>query len=364
MDPSAEILPCGDAPLSPALRERVSAALHAGAVVGVPTETVYGLAVRADDEKALGRLNALKARDPKAALTWHVGKHAALERFGGVSAMARRLAERYWPGPLTLVLPGVPPGLERGARDGWTGVRLPAHVATADLLAGLDLPIVVSSANASGATPLLDASAVAAAFGRGVEFVLDGGRARLGEGSVVLRVGPGHFDLLRPGILDLASLRETAGRRIAFVCTGNTCRSPMAEGLARSLVARKLGIRTNQLADFGFHFQSLGLAAVPGAPAAAHAVTTLAAREIDISAHRSQSAVAEDLAAFDEIYTLTARHLETLRRGLPPGRAAHCSILDPDGHDVPDPIGGSLEDYARTAEKIADMLAQRLPDWV
>lgn len=278
--------------------------------------------------------------------------------------MLRRLARRYWPGPLTLVVRGVPAGLERVASGGWTGVRAPAHAATAALLAALEFPVVASSANLSGQPPLLDAAAVAAAFGDGLACVVDGGRARLGEGSVVLRLGPGHFDLLRAGIIDVESLRATAGRRVAFVCTGNTCRSPMAEGLARDAVARRLEVAPERLGEFGFHFASMGVMAGSGAPASAHAVSTLAARDVDISEHRSRPAVPEDLAEFDLIYTLTRSHLAALQSLVPPGRASHFTLLSPDGRDVPDPIGGPASEYARTADAIQAMLAERIDDWV
>ncbi|HVS17542.1 MAG TPA: L-threonylcarbamoyladenylate synthase, partial [Planctomycetota bacterium] len=350
MASATPILACGDSVLAPDTAERVGTALRAGEVVALPTETVYGLAVRADDAVALERLAQLKQRDPRQPLTWHVGSADALAHFEFPRAMLRRLVQRYWPGPLTLVLRGVPPGLERVASAGWTGVRQPAHAATAGLLAALEFPVVASSANLAGRPPLVSAAEVAAAFGAGLACVVDGGRARLGEGSVVLRLGAGHFDVLRAGIIDVESLRATAGRRVAFVCTGNTCRSPMAEGLARDLVARRLEVAPERLDEFGFHFASMGVMAGPDAPAAAHAVQALAARDVDLSGHRSQPVVPEELADYDVVYTLTHRHLEALQALLPPGRAAHCTTLSPDGRDVPDPIGGSAEDYARTAD--------------
>src|SRR5690349_6323655 len=145
----AEVVPWGEPgaaqPSSPPApsreeRERATAALAAGRVVAIPTETVYGLAVRGDLPEALARLRAVKSREPTQALTWHIGKPSDLERVGRVSPMVRRLAERYWPGPLTLVVPGVPRGLEAAGQDGWLGVRLPAQTTTASWLAELPFP--------------------------------------------------------------------------------------------------------------------------------------------------------------------------------------------------------------------------------
>src|SRR5262245_9454745 len=126
------------------LVDRARAVLADGGLVGFPTETVYGLAARADLPAALERLRELKGRPHDLPFTWHVGSTAALERYPRVSPMARRLVARYWPGPLTLILPGVPPGLSAIARSGWTGVRLPAQRGTAGVLAGLDFPLVMT----------------------------------------------------------------------------------------------------------------------------------------------------------------------------------------------------------------------------
>ena len=347
-----------------AARQRARRALEEGGVVALPTETVYGLAARADRPEALERLRALKGSAAGRALTWHVGERAALERFPRPSPMARRLARRYWPGPLTLVLPGVPPGLEGAARDGWTGVRLPAHRTTAELLSALDFPVVATSANRAGEPPLEDAAAVARAFGDGLALVLDGGAPRLGEASAVLELGPGRFELLRPGLVDLNQLRQTAGLRIGFVCTGNTCRSPMAEGLARDLVARRLEVPPERLSEFGFEFCSMGVLGGSGLPPSDHGVETLACRGIDISDHRSSAAVPEELKRLDLVLALTAGHLDALRLLLPPGGTRHCELLDPEGVDVPDPIGGQRADYERTAERILAALRARVDDWV
>jgi len=343
------------------IRRRVAAALARGAIVAMPTETVYGLAVRADSAEAVARLRALKGRPADSNLTWHVARREVIEGFAELRPLARRLAQRYWPGPLTLVLHAVPPGLEPVARDGWTGVRLPAHDATRELLSKLDFPVVMTSANLHGQEPLKDAASVAALFGEALELVIDGGSSRLGEASGVLRVGRGHFELLREGLLPIHDLRRTAGLRIGFVCTGNTCRSPMAEGLARALLQERLG--TDRLEDFGFEVTSMGVFAGSGSPASEHAVEVLADMQIDIRQHASRPALPELVRDLDRVYALTEGHLEALRKTLPPNRARHLSLLDPSGADVSDPIGGTREDYERCAEKIRSSILARMEDW-
>ena len=347
-----------------AARRRAAEVLERGELVVLPTETVYGVAARADSDAAIDRLRALKGRASGLALTWHVGGRRALDRFPRVSPMARRLAERYWPGPLTLVLPGVPEGLERAAQDGWTGVRLPAHAATSRLLEKLSFPVVASSANRGGEPPPSDPDAIEQQLDGEVALLLDDGPPRMGEPSVVLRIGPGHFDVLRSGLIGAQQLREVAGLRIGFVCTGNTCRSPMAEGLARDLVARRLEVEPGRTADFGFEFHSMGVLGGSGSPPSQNGIDVLRAQGIDISEHRSRPVVPQEIRALDRVYALTAGHMDSLRMLLPPGGTRNCELLDPEGRDVPDPIGGPREEYETCAERLRKALEARAQEWV
>lgn len=352
-----------DAIPDPEVCRTIGACLAGGGLAALPTETVYGIAARADHPEAIARLRQVKGRPDERALTWHVGSAAALERFPHVSPMVRRLVARYWPGPLTLVLPGVPRGLEALVERGWTGVRQPAHKATAAILAALEFPVVLSSANRHGEAPLCDADAVASAFGADLEWIVDGGRSRLCESSCVLSVGPGTFELRRPGLFTAEQLRAVAGLKIAFVCTGNTCRSPMAEAIARKCLADRLAVPAERLADFGFEVYSMGVAASVGAPAARYAVTVLKEAGIELDDHRSRPALSMDVARLDRVYCMTRSHREALLSTLPPGRERHIELLDPDGIDIPDPIGGTKDDYRRSAAEIEARVRRRLDEW-
>ncbi|MEX1024350.1 MAG: Sua5/YciO/YrdC/YwlC family protein [Planctomycetota bacterium] len=347
-----------NAPADPDLLAATLDALRTGAVVALPTETVYGLAARGDDPRALERLERLKGRPAEHRFTRVVAGTAALAEAVELRPGLERLAERYWPGPLTLVV-RVAPGAPL-SEDGWLGLRVPAHEATRDLAERADFPIALTSANRHGDRPAVEAATVVKTFGDEVALVWDGGPARLGEASGVLRVGRGSFEMLRECLIDLPTLRRTAGRRIVYVCTGNTCRSPMAAGLTRALLTERVG---GSPEAFGFEIASMGVTAPPGSPAAKEAIDVLAERGIDITAHRSRRVDDRLLAETDEILCLTRSHRDALLGVLSPRHADRVRLLHPDGLDIPDPIGGDATVYRKAADTIESCIRARLDGW-
>ena len=357
--PVERAVPRDSAP-RPELVERVCEILASGGRVALPTETVYGIACRGDDERALAALREVKGRPNPMPFTWVVADQSALELLEAASPVAERLAARYWPGPLTLVLPGTPPALRGATPDDWIGLRAPAHPITTAVLRQVDFPVVMTSANVHGEPPAIDVDGVVSALGAHVELIIDGGSTKIREASTVLRCGRGRFEILREGLIDLNALRQTAGLAIAFVCTGNTCRSPMAEVLARRALADRLGTDDAGIADFGFSVRSMGVFAGPGSPASDHSVAAMRERGLDLSQHRSTPAEPERLAGLDRVYALTRGHADALLARVPD---CPVELLDPEGRDVPDPFGGSLEDYLRCAESIEARILARVEEW-
>lgn len=190
----------------PAGISRAADLLRAGELVAFPTDTVYGIACRAGDSEALARIFAAKRRDPDKAVPWLVAGLVEVTAAGfRVDERGSRLAERFWPGALTLVLP---------ATDGprTQAFRVPAHDVALALLAASG-PLATSSANRSGEPEALDADDVAIAFADGDEpaAILDGGRVPGGVASSVLDLSGSSARLLREGAVSRAELEAVIG---------------------------------------------------------------------------------------------------------------------------------------------------------
>ncbi|HXY44923.1 MAG TPA: L-threonylcarbamoyladenylate synthase [Acidimicrobiales bacterium] len=182
------------------------AALAAGEVVAIPTDTVYGLAVDPSLASSAGRLFAVKGRPEQLALPVLVADSITAERLGVIDGGARRLVERYWPGPLTLVTSrrqGVT--FDLGGDPTTIGLRCPAH-ALALVLLGASGPLAVTSANRHGARPCRSAGEVQVAFGASLP-VLDGGECD-GEPSTVVSLVSGSVACLREGAIGMNEIER------------------------------------------------------------------------------------------------------------------------------------------------------------
>lgn len=190
--------------------------LESGGLVAVPTETVYGLAARADSAEAVARIYAAKGRPDFNPLIVHVAGLAQAERYAEFSDVARALAEAHWPGPLTLVLPRrKDAGLAEAVTAGLATValRAPAHPAMRALLEQLDFPLAAPSANRSGFISPTCAAHVLASLDGQIDMVLDGGPTRAGVESTIVAVREdGSVEELRPGPIALG--RRGTGERI------------------------------------------------------------------------------------------------------------------------------------------------------
>jgi L-threonylcarbamoyladenylate synthase len=216
--------------------------LAAGGLVAFPTETVYGLGADAGNGEAVARLYAAKGRPRFNPLISHVTGLAAAERLASFSAPARRLAETFWPGPLTLVLPkSTACGVSDLALAGLDSiaVRVPAHPVARDLLAAFGGPIVAPSANRSGHVSPTDAAHVMADLRGRIDVIVDGGPCAVGVESTIVSLVDTPT-LLRPGGLPREDIERVLGAPLADAPASET---PQAPGMLASHYAPKMPVR-------------------------------------------------------------------------------------------------------------------------
>jgi L-threonylcarbamoyladenylate synthase len=191
---------------APATLAAAGAAIRAGKLVAFPTESFYGLGVDARSAAAVARVFSIKGRpDGKPLLVLVDGAASAEALCRGVSDGARELMARYWPGPLTLVLPAaldLPEALTAGT--GTIGVRVPGHPVALALVRAAGVPVTAPSANPSGAPPPTTAAQVRDYFPEGVDIILDGGPTAGGAGSTIADCTTWPPRILRPGPIEVA----------------------------------------------------------------------------------------------------------------------------------------------------------------
>jgi L-threonylcarbamoyladenylate synthase len=199
------------------------AALAGGGIVALPTETVYGLAADATDPAAVARIFAAKGRPGYNPLIVHVADRAAAERLVEIGDTARALAVRFWPGPLTLVLParagnGIAPAVTAGLPT--LAVRVPAHPVMQAVLRDFGGPLAAPSANASGSISPTTAAHVAASLQGAAPLILDAGPTTGGLESTIVRVEGDRVSLLRPGGVPAERLGINADAGAGIVAPG------------------------------------------------------------------------------------------------------------------------------------------------
>ena len=344
--------------------------LAEGRLVVFPTETVYGVAANARDAAAVNRLLHAKSRSEGHPLTLAIkSADDALDYVPQMSGISSRLARRCWPGPVTLVMDGtqkdsliqqLPPSVRAAvAPVGKVGLRVPAHSLILDILRMTPGPLVLSSANRSGEPAPTTAAAAIEGLGDLVDLVLDDGKCQFGQPSSVVEIYGDKLKLLRPGVVSEANLGRLASVIVLLVCTGNTCRSPMAEVLCRHLIAKKLQCADQELEDQGILVMSAGIAAVPGGRPSAEAVEVMAQSGLTLEGHVAQP-LSERLAhQADFIFTMTAGHRQAIIQQWP-NLNDRVQVLSADHRDISDPIGGSLDVYQSCAKQIESELRDRI----
>jgi protein-tyrosine phosphatase len=288
---------------------------------------------------------------------------------GEVGEFGRRCIRKLWPGPVALVFDvpaerrkAVAESFKLAESDLYDGetitLRCPDHPVFADVVAA-GSPVAALKA---GTSEHADGQDVAGELDGKVDLVLDAGPPRFSKPSTIVRVRRDSYEIVRVGIYDQRIIERLLRTTILFVCSGNTCRSPMAEAITRRLLSEKLHVPEDDLEKKGLQVVSAGAMAMPGAratPAAVDAVRELGA---DLTRHRSRPLTVELIHQADMIFTMGLAHARAVT-SLVPSASEKVATLDPQG-DIDDPIGGDVALYHRLAGELRALIEQRLREKV
>jgi tRNA threonylcarbamoyl adenosine modification protein (Sua5/YciO/YrdC/YwlC family) len=342
--------------------------LRDGGIVAFPTDTVYGMGCDAYAERAIDRIYAMKRRNKDKPLVMFLAEKNSIRSYvRKPGKSAQRLCDHFFPGALTLIFrarKSAPPALI--SRNGSISIRIPDYQFIRKVIRQLDRPLATTSANSTGQDAPLDHRAVQLP----VDLVIEDD-AVIGErASAVLDASVFPFVLRRKGSVSMYAIERIISSKVRldpgvafdvlFVCTGNSCRSPMAEGMLRHKV-RERGLRNISVSSCGLH-------AGAGYPATENALRAMRLRGYEIKAHRSRPAAECDMGESDLILCMERFQRDEIVKGFPgvEGRTFVLAEYCGRSGDIPDPIGGDLTLYRSVASviercicKVADELELR-----
>ena len=345
---------------------RTVQALAEGKLVAFPTETVYLAAASALIPEAVNRLiEACGSVPPEHRALAIKSGDDALDFVPDLSPLGRRLMRRCWPGPLLIrtsavhpesVLTQLPPETRSlVAPEGVVGLRVPFHDVILSVLRFSIGPLVVVPI-ARGDQMAVSGEEVVQQVGERVDVVLDAGRTKYAQPATMIQLGADRWSMVELGVIGDLALQRLASMMILLVCTGNTCRSPMAELLMRRHLAKRLGCSTDQLDQHGVVVASAGLAAAPGGRPSGEAVEAMARQGLDLTEHLSQPVSERLIKQADLILTMTHGHRQAIINRWPE-LTSRTAVVTRDKRDVADPIGGPLPLYEECARQLDDYLA-------
>jgi len=323
----------------PKLMKEAAMILRNGGLAIIPTETVYGIAAHRQNKKTLDRLYEIKHRPLDKPFSLLIVEKIKTEDFAkDVPPSCYRLMEEFWPGPLTLVL--------KSKEEGSIGLRMPNHKVAQAVIALAGIPLVCPSANISGKpAPTNFKQAIADMKGL-VDFAIDAGSTALGIESSVVDGTIEPPQMLREGAIKQEEILKVAQRKtILFICTGNSCRSVMAEALLEKILKEKNRNHVEVL--------SAGIMMMAGLGASQETIEVLRREGMDVSRHRSQRVTAEMIKKSDLILVMEKLQEERILEIVPEAKnrlflLKEFAKIEGDYLDILDPVGHTLEFYERT----------------
>jgi len=354
--------------------KQAAAVVDSGGLVAFPTETVYGIACRVKTDSLI-KLGNLKGREPGKRYTLHIGQKSEAGNYvPTIGLRAQKLIKNAWPGPLTIVFKLNEQDMHKQQKrlkkevfdglykDNSIGIRCPDNPIASMLLQLIHNPVVAPSANITGKSPAIQPEQVLAEFSGQIDLLLDAGPCKYKKSSTVVKVGKKELEILRPGVYSQTELEALSAVKFLFVCTGNTCRSPMAEGIFRKYLTEKLECEVDDLDKMGYKTFSAGIMDVVGAPVSTEAIAACAAKGIDIKVHKSRALSSQLIEESDFIFAMEQIHYQRVTT-LCPEAENKCMLLA-ENQDIPDPIGQPQEFFNNCAELIETAVRKRVNELV
>lgn len=319
--------------------------LRRGAIVAFPTETVYGLGVNLDNQKAVRRIYEIKQRLADKPISLHISSIKKVEELASdIPEITFKLTEKFWPGPLTLIL--------RSNKKAQTlAFRFPKHRVALEIINESRCLVGATSANISNEPPAKTTDAVLERFNGLIDLVVDGGEVN-GTESTILDLTCFPPKIIREGAIGpevkkaIEEITKLKTKTILLVCTGNSCRSPMAKGYLQHLLKERPDINVI----------SAGVAATSGMPATSETIKVMAEAGVDISGHFARRLTNEIIHKADLILVMEKNHKEIILQRAPEAEGKvyllkefgrDSKVNQQEDLDIPDPIGKPLEFYQK-----------------
>jgi protein-tyrosine-phosphatase/tRNA A37 threonylcarbamoyladenosine synthetase subunit TsaC/SUA5/YrdC len=330
--------------------------LLSGQIVALPTDTVPGLAIRADASDACAKLAAVKGYADPRPFSLHF---ADLAQVAAISpdlppGLAAWLTMNL-PLGVTAVLPAEWLALPKSWNWQWpkVGLRLPQNQSFQVAAQAAGCPLLMTSINEASSAPLFGQELLDWLSQRQIPAASELLQLQAADASAVVEFDP--LPQVRRG--DLPGDRLMLGLRVLVLCSGNICRSPVGEAMLRAELAAAWGVAEADLPRLGWEIASAGTFAMPDGPASEHSIDVAAKIGLDLSDHRSANL--EDMMArpWDLFLGMGLNHLAALPEQAP------MALYDLHGRPVPDPFGGPLIAYQQMCDHLENATAERIKQW-
>ena len=343
--------------------------LRNGGLVIIPTETVYGIAARAD-EAGIDALTTLKGRDLSKPFSLHIPDVSFLGKYvPNVDMRAAKLVHNFWPGPVTVVFKLSDADVKQQLKSlgkQWTGIykdnsvaiRCPDNTAVSKLLELAEVPVVATSANLSGEPAATTFEQAFEVFNGKVPIMIDDGQCQEQTGSTVVRVSGSSIDILREGAVESEDISDIATVDIVFVCSSNTCCSPLAAELLKKRLAAKAGCGVDELEMFGYKVRSAGVKVPISQPARQEALRLAEILGLNLTEHSTTPLSPRDMLCCDLIFTMEQEQRDRILNFYP-HLADRCRLLA-DDYDICDPLDGNNDVYDKFAEILQSCIDEKL----